>query len=313
MTETLTSPSSHGGVVGPQREISRLYFVDGISIREIARRRKTTYQAVWQVIQKLKRQGWGFNDGGVAFKAPFNEVRDSFPKGSIRLHNQQFDIKILWASDAYRRKVRGGEQLDLDKAKAVLYPGKIEVYSKEGVSFWGVDPQAAMMESMVVFDRVFRRIEQLTGCVIVKVGSTNIRQCRAHFAEVGNELARHAEDSGEKIRIVARDDGLVWFVIDNSFQLHEAETVHSLTAKRDMEAAVMPFFNDLRDNAPLPVLSQIMRLLEDSMRLQREAAEVAKSNAAGLGVLVNLARAGQEGAVRPGEGEVPLGRPDYIG
>src|SRR3990167_2479730 len=63
---------------------------------------------------------------------------------------------------------------------------------------------------------------------------------------IHNGLAVKMEGEGEKIRIRSNELGKVWFEIDNSWNLHEAET-KGKTAQRDMQGVIEPYFNDMRD------------------------------------------------------------------
>jgi len=67
------------------------------------------------------------------------------------------------------------------------------------------------------------------------------------------------------------------FVVDNSFNMHEAETLHPKTAKQDMEG-VKAFMNDIRET---PVtMSDLRGVLKQSMEVNQETAS-------GLNVIVN--------------------------
>jgi len=66
---------------------------------------------------------------------------------------------------------------------------------------------------------------------------------RQHYSLVKNALAKQYERDGKKLQVYS-ENGL-WFVIDNSYNLHEAETVHPKTAVDDNEK-VQNFFNGLK-------------------------------------------------------------------
>ncbi len=66
---------------------------------------------------------------------------------------------------------------------------------------------------------------------------------RQHYALVKNALAKQYERDGKKLQVYS-ENGL-WFVIDNSYNLHEAETVHPKTAVDD-NTKVQNFFNGLK-------------------------------------------------------------------
>ena len=66
---------------------------------------------------------------------------------------------------------------------------------------------------------------------------------RQHYALVKNALAKQYDAEGKKLQVYT-DKGL-WFLIDNSFNLHEAETVGE-TADADNKK-VQDFFNSLKE------------------------------------------------------------------
>jgi len=67
---------------------------------------------------------------------------------------------------------------------------------------------------------------------------------RQHYSLVKNALAKQYKRDGKKLQVYS-EDGL-WFVIDNSYNLHEAETVHPETAVDD-NTKVQNFFNGLKE------------------------------------------------------------------
>ena len=97
---------------------------------------------------------------------------------------------------------------------------------------------------------------------------------------MGNELAKDCNLNKDYIRVYTREDGKLWFMIDNSFNLNEAETVHPETAKADMENIIQPYFNDLRENKHL-LPSQINKAVLDT---QKQVYEIAN----GLNALIKL-------------------------
>ena len=68
---------------------------------------------------------------------------------------------------------------------------------------------------------------------------------RQHYALIKNALAKQYDAQGKKLNVYS-DKGL-WFVIDNSFNLHEAETIHPETADTD-NIKVQNFFNSLKQH-----------------------------------------------------------------
>lgn len=66
---------------------------------------------------------------------------------------------------------------------------------------------------------------------------------RQHYSLVKNALAQQYDKEGNKLQVF-NEDGL-WFLIDNSFNLHEAETVHPKTSVDDNKK-VQDYFNGVK-------------------------------------------------------------------
>lgn len=66
---------------------------------------------------------------------------------------------------------------------------------------------------------------------------------RQHYALIKNALAKQYDKQGKKLE-VSNEKGQ-WFIIDNSFNLHEAETIHPETADQD-NLKVQAFFNGIK-------------------------------------------------------------------
>lgn len=62
-------------------------------------------------------------------------------------------------------------------------------------------------------------------------GNYNFKVRRNHYSLMKNLIARQFNKEGKKIMI--SHEGELWFIIDNSYNLEEAETVHVRTAEKD--------------------------------------------------------------------------------
>ena len=108
----------------------------------------------------------------------------------------------------------------------------------------------------------------------------NIKLVKNHYAETNNELSEEINKEDVKIRLYATEDNKMWFEIDNSLNLNEAETTHTETAKQDMEETIKPFFNDLRDNKHL-LPSEVNKAI---LKTQEQIHEIAN----GLNALLKM-------------------------
>ena len=258
-----------------ESEVLRYLTEDFLTPQKIAIRRGVSERAIYYTINNLKKKG-------VLNKAyenlhklePTSEVF-----GRFRLHALELNIRLLFISEFYR-KLRGKvNHIIVDGNTVRLYGNSIEVYVAK--SFWGDSVQKATSRSNLYVNRLLTRLESEFKIIIVKDRSQNIKVVNAHYSEVNNGLAKDCNINKDKIKVYS-NEGKLWFLIDNSFNLDEAETVHPQRSKQDMEKVIVPFFNDLRNNSP-PTLSQVMFLIKEVVNTNKETA-------AGLNIISELLR-----------------------
>lgn len=283
-----------------EAEVLHLLTAEFLTPKRIAVRRKTTTQAVYLIIQQLKKKGLISKNfkrlakGGTYLQVPHQ----------IRLHGEQISIQILYKCSSYKDKI--GLFQDIDDNEVRCYRDSVQVYSRK--SFFGDTVQAAANKSMHYWTRFIARLEHDLGLVLLKPRAQNIVFVNAHYAETSNEWAQEHEQKGLKLRVYTTDDHKLWCEIDNSFNLHELETRHPRTAKDDAEA-VLRLLNDLRDHPGTPTLSELAKVIYD-LALQT------KETAAGLNAVVALLRPGPVPPEAPEAPEAPEyknGRAEYIG
>ena len=96
--------------------------------------------------------------------------------------------------------------------------------------------------------------------MILKERKANIKLVNSHYAEVNNEFAKEYNEKKVKLHIYTTDDSRLWFTIDHSFNLDEAEFLHPETAKPDI-TKVKAVFNDIRDK-PIYLPSETKSFLD---------------------------------------------------
>jgi len=232
-----------------EEEVLKL-LADGFStVKQISYRRQCSDKAVYKILSKLKEKG--------AYDIGLNKVEKSRgtcqPSDKIRLHGEEFNIKILYKSRHYNKLLSNSNKFYLEGNTIKLYRGSLEVYS--GQSFYGENAQEATSKSVEYWKHFFARLEHVLKSIIMKPQSRNIRLVNAHYAYTGSEICEKAIDEGKRIKIFAEEDGKLAFITDDSFGFKEDETVHPITAKPDREA-IDKQVNDWRRNNP-PTLSEI--------------------------------------------------------
>ncbi len=287
------------GLTKTEEEILHLLTDEFLTQRQIAVLRGCTPQAVSKIIQKLKKKG-AYNIGLEKVDKTGWSYQPSRLFHGIRLHGQEFNIQIIFKDGRYERIVQRCNILLIDGNRVVLYKDSIEINSKK--MFLGEDAQQATSGSFEYWDRFFVRLEHELRVILIKPRSQNIKLVKAEYAEINNELAREYNLSADKIRVYTKDDGKLWFLIDNSLNLHEAETVHPETAKQDIEK-VKDVFNDIRDKPHLK-LSELSQCMAETAKQLNELTH-------GVNALVTYLRA----QITPDseDTEIVQKKPEYFG
>ncbi len=296
------------GLSATQRDVYDMLTQEFLTPAKAAIRRQCSSQAIYKVIKQLRRKGLITNANIEVAKSHGTLQPTTKLKHGIRLHGQEFNIKIIHKTAAYKDILSRCNKLDVDGNTIRLYRDSVEVYS--GHSFDGDTAQVATSRSFVYWNRFMPRLESELKLVLVRPRTQNVTLVYQEYAEINNELATKCNADKDKIRAYTTDEGKLWFLIDNSFNLNEAETVGG-TAKQDMEDTVQPFFNDLRDH-PLPLPSDLVRMVAATQKqLQHSIKELAASTVATnkqLSSVLDLIK-----PIENDEGVSDVKRPHYIG
>jgi len=191
----------------------------------------------------------------------FHNILDSFIVNKIRGHAFQFKLelpKIKGWDNTQRCKflsntkikykylgIGGGGQSFIYKGKKVWLTNKsLIIYDKDSyISNSSKESKNYAITNMLTIikslERMFKVSFQINRNYKFKVS-------RQHYSKMKDELARQYDKEGKKLEIY-NDKGL-WFLIDNSYNLNESETVHPKTSDKDMDSSIVPFFNSLQEN-----------------------------------------------------------------
>lgn len=244
-SQRLNLPKKKLRIKQAAKEVLTYITVDFLTIKEIAQRRQTSEQAVYKIVKKLKEKGL-LNSGNEAFNL-YESTQPLIQPLAMRLHGQEWNIKLISSSSKYYEKKKKANTLVIDGNTIRLYDKSIEIYS--GQSFFEKDENRATAVSIVYWMRFFARLENELQVILVKPRVSNINLVNQHYGETNSEMAKDAIQRGHKYRIETDDDGKLWFTIDNSWNLKEMETIHPETAKDDM-TKVQKQVNDWRNYDP---------------------------------------------------------------
>jgi len=226
-----------------EREVLHLITDEFLTVKNMAQRRGVSLQAIYKTIKKLKKKG-AF-DGGLN---KVEKVESTFNQTDIRLHGQEFNIKIIWQDNKYQKALNKSNTLFLDSNTIRLYKNSIEVYS--GQSFFGKTTNESDKRSFIYWERFFSRLEHELNIIIKKQRSRNIKEVNHHYARGNSEICENANEAKERIWIYAEEDGKLAFITDDSFGFKEDECVHPITAKKDREAIDKQINCFRQDNPP---------------------------------------------------------------
>jgi len=157
-----------------------------------------------------------------------NEKREQY----LEKHN----IKYI------RLRISGsGQRIIFRNRKVWLTNKSIVIY--DTASYFAERSVEAKSTAIYSFFGIVKGIERLLHVEFAMNNNYKFKVSRQHYALVQNALAKQYTEEGKKLEV--RTDKGLWFLIDNSFGLQEAETIHPKTAMTD-NVKVQDFFNSLK-------------------------------------------------------------------
>lgn len=136
--------------------------------------------------------------------------------------------------------IKRGQKIMIKGRKVWLLNKSIVIYEKE--SFLASKATQARSNAISHFVGLLRACERYLRADL-QLHKSRFKVSRQHYALVKNALAKQYDEEGKRLHCYT-GDGL-WFIIDNSFNLHEAETIHPKTAVKDNEK-IQNFFNGIK-------------------------------------------------------------------
>ena len=134
-----------------------------------------------------------------------------------------------------------GQEIVVKGRKIWLTNKSIIIFEKS--SYVAKTAKGARQYALYDLFELVRSLESLLGTSFRINKQYRFKVSKQHYALVKNALAKQYNRDGKKLEVYS-DEGL-WFIIDNSHNLDEAETVHPKTAVDDNKK-VQDFFNGLK-------------------------------------------------------------------
>jgi len=138
--------------------------------------------------------------------------------------------------------IYGGAELLEIKGKKVILTNK-SIIVNEPKDYLTETADNAKSQAVYAFLAFVRSLESHLKANLSYGGQYKFKVTRQHYALVKNALAKQYDAEGKKLQVYSA--GELWFIIDNSFNLHEAETIHPQTADKDNKK-VQDFFNGIK-------------------------------------------------------------------
>lgn len=266
------------------------YIEKGFSPAQIAKKLEMKKPAIQYYIKNLRANGLIEKVGyGVWIaKKSWQEVQKTtqvaqpsynlnlFKPDNIRGHAFMFKVRLPslnnWGArelifekqniDFERLNIPGGGQKLLFRGRKVWLTNKsIVVYEKS--SFLAPTAEVSRSNAINELTKLLVGLENLLKANFKIGGKYYFQVSRQHYALVKNALAKQYNDQGQKLSVYS-ENGL-WFVIDNSYNLDEAEALHAKTALTDIKK-VQNFFNGIKkfdDFTPEFVVNSIAGVSEN--------------------------------------------------
>ncbi len=171
--------------------------------------------------------------------------------------------------------INRGQKIVFKGRKIWLTNKSIVIYEKS--SYVAYTSKQAQKHAIADLLKLIRGLERKLQANFSIKGSYKFKVSRQHYALVKNALAKQYDREGKKLQIY-NSSGL-WFLIDNSYNLNEAETVHPKTTVKDNEK-VQNFFNGLKDQegyTPSFVVTSIAKNTENLNQYARHLKSHVKS------------------------------------
>lgn len=236
----------------------------GLSISEIAKYRKVSRQAIYDIFTTLNKKGlithpkrsiYELTEKGMSTLHSFVAYRYH-----LRQHNLHFKIQVLESPKNWELKRNEIRQLPYfnktiklkNNEQELFNYGKLQVKttSKSVIikmpTIYAIDWEDAVIQAITILEESIYKIEKTFKISLIKDYKSNIKIISQEYARIQDALAKIYRHEGNRIYL-SGDDGKIWLITDFSFSNDETEFIHPNKATDDLDA-IAPFLNDLRKN-----------------------------------------------------------------
>jgi len=216
----------------------------------------------------------------------------------VRGHGFRFNVKLPFFSRWSERKewmrkknidfksVPYGESIEIRGHRVKIFSRSLDIYFSSSWSYFGNDAEGVFQYAILELNSILTSFENIFN---VSLGSKRRwKISRQHYALVRNALARDYLLKKKKLNVY-NEDGSLWFVIDNSYHLEEAETVHAGSAVDD-NVKVQNFFNGVKNTGITPefIMNSFNELIDDRKYYSESMREYGENMKSHIGAIKTL-------------------------
>ena len=216
---------------------------------QIAKELSISKQVLSYYTRKLQESGKIEKIGYGVWKTNFDSklVAKSI-RGHAFLWKVKIPKKIDWENVLKSKSIP--YKILQNKTKSILFKDKkvwlglnnVIIYDLE--SYFGLNSVDTRKYAIDKLLNVLRALESKLGIDLKRDNKYSFKVARQHYSLINNCLAIQCNKENRKIQ-VSNDKGL-WFLIDNSWNLNEAENVHPETALTD-SLNIQRYFNEHKE------------------------------------------------------------------
>ena len=255
-----------------QREIFDLFYNQNLSVAKIAARGQTTRQAVYNILNKLKKKGAvpEISTGGLQKRGMVNNKGVYKSSGSWRIEALIFMIKPYHIYPRYFKIMheRGNYSIPHKRWRIFLYKDTCRVQLMEGISFKDPDRLKAIEKAETDFNRFLYYAAHKYGFEYEKEGRVSISCKNMEIEKEDSKFAKgYIKESGEHFLQVKDLNGKVCFFVDQSkSDEHGYKGKDAFSHSENLE----PYIKDFLYNNPLNNSQITMRLNDIITALEKQ-------------------------------------------
>ena len=232
-----------------EKEVKKSFLLDilnllneGKNLSQISKILKVSKQKLNYYTTRLKEKGLIRKIGYGVWETSKNSSKATLLK-EVRAHAYIWKIKLPKIKNWDKRTelldkkkigwipvgIKNTPRIMLKERK--IWLGKKNIIIFDPFSFFGRTAVESRKLAVNQLLGILRAIESKLNISILFDGLYHFKPSRHHYSLIKNNLAIQCDKEGKKI--ICYEDGKSWFVIDNSYNLHEAETINKDTSLID--------------------------------------------------------------------------------